>query len=291
MEVTLSLEYTPRGPVAGLPFTECGFVRRTVQKTFRADEIGLALVDVWNFGWEGGPVVPALGPELSLERGVSHAQRKRQIVEERIVPAVGALRRVGIQVFHCTHWDILARYPQWLDSTTEEEREAARRPRSAAPPPPGPDSAAWPPPDWVHSWREEHRDLVYNIAWMDAQRQLPPFDLAPPVRPVAGDLLVCAREQFHRLLTERGTRMLLYMGFETDECLQFKPYGIANMQALGYLCVVVRDCTTTYENAETFAGLWKTHIAVEAIEARWGYSTTSGAVCVVVRAAGAGSSS
>ena len=49
-------------------------------------------------------------------------------------------------------------------------------------------------------------------------------------------------------------RMLLYMGFETDECLQFKPYGIANVQALGYRCVVVRDCTATYESAETLAG-------------------------------------
>ncbi|MBI3971438.1 MAG: hypothetical protein HY332_09125 [Chloroflexi bacterium] len=72
--------------------------------------------------------------------------------------------------------------------------------------------------------------------------------------------------------------MLLFMGFETDECLQFKPYGIANMQSLGYLCVVVRDCTTTYENAETLDGLWKTRVAIESIEARWGYSIDSDAL-------------
>jgi len=107
MEVTLELGYTPRSPQPGLPFTESSFVRRHMRKAFRADEIGLALVDIWNFGWESGPVGPTLGPELSTERGVSHARRKRWIVEQRIAPAVERLRAAGIQVLHCTLAEIL----------------------------------------------------------------------------------------------------------------------------------------------------------------------------------------
>jgi len=99
--------------------------------------------------------------------------------------------------------------------------------------------------------------------------------------------LVYSQEQFHRLLSERRIRALFYMGFETDECVVFSPYGIANMQdgyrGFGYLCTVVRDCTTTYEVAETRDGLWKTRLAIDAIEARFGYSVTSEALLAAVR--------
>ncbi|MBI3971432.1 MAG: hypothetical protein HY332_09095 [Chloroflexi bacterium] len=99
-------------------------MRRTVSAVFKLEGIGLALVDFWNFGWEDGPIAPALGPEFSLGRGVSHAQRKRWITDYRIAPAVDALRSAGVQVFHCTHADILQRYSQWQASTPPNEREA-----------------------------------------------------------------------------------------------------------------------------------------------------------------------
>jgi hypothetical protein len=77
------------------------------------------------------------------------------------------------------------------------------------------------------------------------------------------------------------------MGFETDECIQFSPYGMANMQneyeGYGYLCTIVRECTTTYESAETLAGLWKTRLAINSIEARWGYSVGSDALLTAVQ--------
>ncbi|HEX6970909.1 MAG TPA: hypothetical protein VF234_01670, partial [Limnochordia bacterium] len=87
------------------------------------------------------------------------------------------------------------------------------------------------------------------------------MDIPPPVRPAEGDRLVFSQEQFHRLLTERRMRVLFYAGFEADQCLQFKPYGIANMQMLGYLCHVIRDATTTYEIADTLSGGWRTRCA------------------------------
>lgn len=300
---TIPLQYTPRSPQPGAPFTEASFVRKSTPFTFQIAEVGIALVDLWNFGWDDGPVGKTLGSQLILERGVSHARRKRRIVEQVIAPSVEELRKSGVQIFHCTHSQILSRYPQWQNSTTEAERKAlqARMERdkaAAAARDMKPQTQAqteekekWPPASWTQSWREQHRDKVYNVEWQAKQNKElggwnPTYDLPAPVRPRAEDLLVFeSREQFHRLLSQRKIRVLFYMGFETDECLQFKPYGIANMQDLGYLCSVVRDATTTYETAETLSGKWKTKVTIDSIEARWGYSVTSAALRKSISAA------
>ena len=111
----------------------------------------------------------------------------------------------------------------------------------------------------------------------------PQLAIPAPVRPKGGDLLVCERDQFHRLLTERGIRVLFYMGFETDCCLTHGPrYGIAKMTGLDCLCTVVRDGTATYEAAETLEGQWRTRVVVLDIEARFGYSITSSALANAV---------
>ncbi len=297
---TIPLEYTPRSPQPGAPFTEASFARRSTPFTFQIAEVGLALVDLWNFGWEDGPVGKTLGPQLILERGVSHARRKRRIVEQVIAPSVEELRKSGVQIFHCNHSTILSRYPQWPESTTEAERKALQdwmeRDKAAAaaggakPQTPAEEKEKWPPANWTRNWREQHRDNVFNVEWMAAQtKELggwnPAYDLPAPVRPRGGDLLVFDREQFHRLLSQRKIRVLFYMGFETDECLQFKSYGIANMQDFGYGCNVVRDATTTYETAETRSGEWKTKVTIDSIETRWGYSVTSAALRKSISAA------
>jgi hypothetical protein len=67
MPFTIDLANTPRCPLEGMPFTEYSFVRGSAPFEFGVGDIGVALVDLWNFGWEDGPVGETLGPELSLE--------------------------------------------------------------------------------------------------------------------------------------------------------------------------------------------------------------------------------
>jgi len=308
MPFTIDLEYTLLCPQEGLPFTEVSFVRRSVPLTFEVGDIGIALVDVWNFGWEGGPVGETLGSDLSFERGRSHALRKRRIVEEVVAPTVDRLRAQGVQVFHCSHARFLDQFPQWAASTTEAERDAVRpkpAPEPKAPEQAAPDKAEtrgdapaaqepWPPREWVSGWRGQHLELVWRqMSWgmVQGREVYPQIALAPPVQPKAGDLLVSSQEQFHRLLTERRIRALFYMGFETDQCLMYSGYGLANMQndycGCNYLCTVVRDGTTTYEVAETLAGQWRTRAAVIDIESRFGYSVSSAALVEAVTRAGA----
>jgi hypothetical protein len=50
MEVTLDLDFTPRSPRPGVPYTESSFKRSSSRITFRSEEIGVVLVDLWNFG-------------------------------------------------------------------------------------------------------------------------------------------------------------------------------------------------------------------------------------------------
>lgn len=283
MSFTVALEYTPRCPVPGRTFTESSFTRQQVPFTFEVSSVGVALVDLWNIGWQGGPVSPTLGLEQSLERGRSHAERKQQIIQTKIVPAVNQLRALGVQIFHCNHAPFLRRFPaQWSASTTEQERQAAEPKPQSGPLPASasqnsrePLSPQWPPQNWVSGWQKQQREQVFGSdEWMAVQGKevYPNIAIPAPIAPQNGDLLVYSTAQFHRLLTEKRVRALFYMGFETDECIQFSAYGMANIQSFGYLCSVVRECTTTYESAETLDGLWKTRLAINSIEARWGYS-------------------
>jgi nicotinamidase-related amidase len=134
----------------------------------------------------------------------------------------------------------------------------------------------FPESEWVETWRSRHSDNVFNGSWMSVQGNVyDQIKIPNEIEPKEGDLLIYSKEQFDRLLRSRGIRVLFYMGFETDECIINSNYGIRNMHSYGYMTNIVRDCTTTYESAETLKGLWRTKVAVEQIEKLWGYSITS----------------
>ncbi|WP_165822492.1 isochorismatase family protein [Paenibacillus montanisoli] len=276
----MDLEYTPISPVPNLPFTESSFKRMASQYTLDTNEIGIALVDIWNFGWENGPIVPELGFELSTERGVSHAKRKRQIIQEVIAPAVTELRDLGVQIFHCNHAFFLEKYPQWINSTTTAERENLKKIHETnSGQPPAEKHKTFPPNEWVQNWQSRHSDEINNWAWLKQNDKVyEQIDIAGPMKPQKNDLLVYNHIQFHRLLSERKIRVLFYMGFETDVCVQFSDYGMKYMSDYGYMCNIVRDATTTFETAETLDGLWKTKVHIAYIENKYGYSTTSRAL-------------
>ncbi|MBP1994338.1 isochorismatase family protein [Paenibacillus eucommiae] len=287
MKFNINLEYTPISPVADLPFTESSLSRRISPYVLDTDEIGIALVDIWNIGWENGPCIPELGYELSTERGISHANRKRQIIEEIICPTVNELRKSGVQIFHCNHAFFLEKYPQWNYSTTQEERDSLNKPKNEqtnSSEKPNTEDDIFPPRDWVHFWQGKHSNEINNWEWLKQNDKVYEFiDIPDPAKPQEGDLLVFHHVQFHRLLTERKIKVLFYMGFETDICVQFSDCGMKFMSSYGYMCNILRDCTTTFEVAETLNGLWKTRVHIANIENKWGYSTTSQALIESIR--------
>ena len=78
------------------------------------------------------------------------------------------------------------------------------------------------------------------------------------------------------LCRRRDIDTLVYAGFMADLCLVNIPGAIREMAGkFGYRCIVLRDCTTAYEFADTVEGGWMTLAAVRLVETGMGYSATS----------------
>ncbi|CAM3575579.1 hypothetical protein PALU110988_29570 [Paenibacillus lupini] len=75
---------------------------------------------------------------------------------------------------------------------------------------------------------------MFNDSWMNVQgHAYEQIKIPIEFEPQEGDLLTYSREQFYRLLRNRGIRVLFYMEFETDECIINSTYGIRNMYSDG----------------------------------------------------------
>lgn len=142
--------------------------------------MGVALVDLWNFGWDDGPVGGSLGPDFSFEWGRSHTPRKRRITERVIAPTFAVLRDLGVQIFHCNHGRFPEAFPQWQSPTTPEERRANWEKTN----PKGVITSenehghvdvkdeSLPKHGWNPGWREHHQRLVLESQeWGMKQRE------------------------------------------------------------------------------------------------------------------------
>ncbi len=266
---SVDLGYIPQCPAADGPFDEPHFTRRSLRHTFAAGEVALVLVNVCNWGWEDGPVVPG-HPEWSSEYGRTHAVRERAIVEKVLVPLVAAARAGGIHICHANRPAVLARHPAWV-----AEEPAATQDRPGGGPPA---EEAWPPPAWADAWRREQRRRVWGdgTSWRAGlARAAAQLDIPAPLRPLPGEWLVATAKPLHRLLAAHGARVLFYAGFEADGALWNGPCGMAPLMARGYLCAAIREGTTTAESADSFTGLWRTRCAVENLERGGAYTVAA----------------
>jgi nicotinamidase-related amidase len=84
---------------------------------------------------------------------------------------------------------------------------------------------------------------------------------------------------FHRgkdlckYLQKKKVTKLLYAGFSIDECVLFRPTGIANMTGFGFRCATVRDCVEGSEFPNEKEPIcWK--VGIKIVETSFGGSTT-----------------
>ena len=102
------------------------------------------------------------------------------------------------------------------------------------------------------------------------------FDIASSVRPLPDEAVILDGWQLNGLCRRKKIDTLFYAGFMADLCLVNIPGAIREMaHKFKYRCVVLRDCTTAYEFAETVAGGWMTFAAIRLIESGMGYSATA----------------
>ncbi len=262
----IPLAYTRWGPTPGEPFTEASFTRRTIAKTFAADEVALVLVDLWNLGWGPAPRAGSrlgggvrAGPEQRRAHAPDHPGTDRPGAGGG--PAGGADRRPPDPAGD-------RRAVSAVAARAAGTPGRARPARAPAPPATlAGREPAWPPAAFTAAWRAEHRRLVFDERWMadDSARASARMDIPEPARPAGADVVVTDGAELHDLFRRRRVRVAFYAGFDTNYCVLNKG-GIRAMVRRGYRCVLLRDATTSKEVAETVAGEWVTRVTVSLIE-------------------------
>jgi nicotinamidase-related amidase len=187
----------------------------------------------------------------------SHRERALTIVRERIAPALTAARQAGLTVIHAPSPEtatLLApghrfrhRLAAW---TLHHARRLFERPD-------------WPPRSfrrrsgpWAACTRGPSPESESRLRGM-------PAEAAP--RP--GEPVVLSGAALHRALRRRRIVHLLYAGFAANLCLQrTRDYSIEAMVRRGYNPILLRDCTTGLETADTLGELLMTRVAIQQIE-------------------------
>lgn len=231
---------------------ECYVVRRVLEASIRIDRAALVLVDVWDSHYLVGP-----------------KERADRIVAERLAPLAEACRKAGITVVHAPAREAAVKYRKWLEYAGDEEIRGREHVV---------EDEAWPPKDFRER-REEYAWLAKPFAQGPLLETINRNDreqrITPAMEPKESDFVVVSGGQLHRLCRHRGLLHLFYAGFNTNMCVLYRDYGLRAMAHRGYNCVLVRDCTTGIEAAETIDGLRLTEAAIWDVEMMHGFTVTS----------------
>jgi nicotinamidase-related amidase len=105
-------------------------------------------------------------------------------------------------------------------------------------------------------WKKERDEQIFDKGWRaeESKKQMNRLrDIAPPIKPTPNDPVAITTAEASMLLRERGIWNILYTGFDAGGCVLSSDGGILAMHELGFRCIVLRDCTTGGETAETAA--------------------------------------
>ena len=222
MDKTLSIDLSYYEHPRGTEIEEAEVRRNNLRWELPVERVALVCVDVW-----------------SEHYVATHLVRTTEITLEKIVPLQAAFREAGALVVHGPSPDCARKYGEWL----EEEVEG---PASA--------EADWPPAAFR---RKESEFAGFARPHLEKTEE---FDriirdrsIVPDAAPREDDRVIINGEALHRLLERRGVLYLFYVGFAANMCVPFRNYGMRAMKSRGYEIILVEDCTTAIEVAETAA--------------------------------------
>ncbi len=229
--------------------TETDFQHNTLHWTLPIGEIALVMVDVWSDHYV-----------------TSHLQRGRDITLECIRPVLESFRKIGATVIHAPSPACAKKYPRWTQFAGDNEVKGA--------PAKGQDD--WPPAEFrsksgeYEKWTrpKEPKDQVFEDI-IENRR------IIPEVEPQDGDFVIVNGDQLHRLLSHRKILHLFYVGFAANMCVPFRDYGTRAMNNRGYGIILIRDCTSAIEVADTAEDLLLSRAAVIDTELNIGYTVSS----------------
>ena len=189
--------------------------------------------------------------------------RAEAIIQDTLRPLVDAARGAGLPIVHAPSPQQAQKHPNWLNLDGWDT-------------PGHPDDDAWPPP----AFRQRSgvfADYKLPKEPRDAEREAHRAGLTihPDLQPAEGEAVVATGEELHGWCRAQGVLFLLFAGFNTNACILHRDYGTLDMSRRGYTVLIVRDCTTGMESAETHAELWQTRGAVLLLEMFGRYSVTA----------------
>ncbi len=193
--------------------------------------------------------------------------RIEDIMRNRIAPLLAACRRAAMPVIHLPANPLAERHPNFL----------RMRPPDALPQPPWPDSPAWPPAEfraktgpYAQYAKPAEPQNEERIRHRESKRDF--HDLC---RPEAGEPVLLDGEDLHRYCARQGILHLFFIWFNTNACVMMRDYGLPEMSRRGYHAILLRDCTTGMEIADTVEGLVCTAGTIATIEQFLGFTLTS----------------
>lgn len=228
----------------GVEWLEKNTAYATLDWNIPLSQTALVLVDVWQRHYL----------KETEERG-------EKIIQEKLLPLISISRRSGMRIIHAPSPSVAKTHTQWVKLVSEEEMENKKD--------------NWPPRDF-QSLKGPYQSYAKPFEPREKERQdLPELTFHPDVRPLSGEPVVATGEELHRYCKKEGILFLFYAGFNTNACILSRDYGTLPMSNRGYQVILVRDCTTGMESADTQATLSQTRNAVLLLEMFGQYSVLS----------------
>ena len=245
----------------GVELAEANYERVTLDWTVPVAEAAVVCIDCWSW-------------HFSKET----LSRINEITERRIAPLLKACREQGLLVIHAPANPVASRHPNFTRMRSDDAR-----PQVA-----WPDSPAWPPAEF-RSKTGAYSQFAKPQEPQDADRvghRQTGRTFHPLCEPVGDEPVILDGEDLHRFCAERKILHLFFLGFNTNACVMMRDYGLPAMARYGYHAVLLRDCTTGMEIADTLDGLVCTAGTIATIEQFLGYTITSQELVEALQASG-----
>jgi len=230
----------------------------------RPDNTVVGCMHASNAGYPGGLEWSADSPDAAIAGSCESIPREKHIIDNHIAPLFEAARSIGIRVVYlmssCDDW--AKQYPQY--------RELAARIKE-------PKSPRADLPRCSKNFREEFLREVLGAEYLDMVKNVRDKTNAvpPTIEPQPQDWIITTVTQIATLLSENNIENVLLTGFSTCGCLLTQAGGVYDTGGWGYRCVVLRDCTTAGETAETAPDLVITRSILSVIEMFRAYTADS----------------
>ncbi len=246
---------------------EGDFHRESLRWSLPVESIALVLVDVWSDHYIS-----------------THLARGRKIAVERILPVLEMFRTIGAVVVHAPSPDCRWKYGDLSTPVGGGEggglARGDDRGRERGEPPPritSSDRVEWPPEEFrKKTGPYESLGKPRHPEDRDFEEIIEKRSIVPEVEPRDGDCVIFDGAQLHGVLAERRVHTLLYAGFAANMCVPHRDYGMRAMGKRGYDVVLIEDCTTAIEVADTLEGMALTKAAIVDVAVSVGHTVSSG---------------